>query len=125
MDLLVVRLLLAVIVAAAGLTIVGVARAGASGRLRRNAWAGIRTPATLAGDDAWLAAHRAARPATETGGWVMIAAGLAVLATPFDPEWLLAVPMLAGAGGLLCVLVGARRGVLAARAVTGEGSPRS
>ncbi len=34
--------------------------AGASGRLRRNRWAGIRTPSTMRCDQAWVAGHRAA-----------------------------------------------------------------
>ncbi|WP_116951432.1 SdpI family protein [Jiangella endophytica] len=121
MELLGVRILLAAVIAAAGVAIIWMARAGASGRLRRNYWAGIRTPATLAGDDAWLAAHRAARPATEAGGWAAIVGGLVVFVTPADPEGLLAVPVLVGAGVLLVlVLIGARRGVVAARAVTSE-----
>ncbi|WP_053202750.1 SdpI family protein [Jiangella muralis] len=119
MELVGVRLLLAVIIAASGAAIVWMARAAASGRLRRNYWAGIRTSATLASDDAWLAAHRAARRATETGGWAAIVAALVVFVVPSDPEGLLAVPVLAGAGVLLVfVLIGARRGVLAARAVS-------
>jgi hypothetical protein len=32
----------------------------ASGRLRRNQWAGIRTPSTMRSDRAWVAGHRAA-----------------------------------------------------------------
>ncbi|SEE91508.1 SdpI family protein [Jiangella alba] len=123
MELFGVRLLLAAIVAASGAAIVWMARATASGRLRRNYWAGIRTQATLASDDAWLAAHRAARPATEAGGWAAVVAALAVFVVPADPEGLLAVPVLAGVGVLLVlVLVGARRGVVAARSV-GDDAP--
>lgn len=32
----------------------------ANGRLPRNQWAGIRTPATMRSDQAWMAGHRAA-----------------------------------------------------------------
>lgn len=121
MELLGVRVLLAAVMAAAGGAVVWTARAAASGRLRRNYWAGIRTSATLAGDDAWLAAHRAARAATETGGWAAVVGGLVVFVTPAEPEGLLAVPVLAGAVALLVfVLIGARRGIVAARAVSGE-----
>jgi hypothetical protein len=40
--------------------LIGVDWAAASGRLRRNQWAGIRTPSTMRSDRAWVAGHRAA-----------------------------------------------------------------
>lgn len=36
----------------------------AAGRLPRNQWVGIRTPATMRGEAAWIAGHRAARRLT-------------------------------------------------------------
>jgi hypothetical protein len=40
--------------------LIGVDWAAATGRLRRNQWAGIRTPSTMRSDRAWVAGHRAA-----------------------------------------------------------------
>ncbi len=65
--------------AVGGAVLVWVARAGASGRLRRNELVGIRTQASLASDEAWAAAHRAGARWTEVGGWCGIAAGAATL----------------------------------------------
>jgi len=42
------------------IVLIGVDWAAASGRLRRNQWAGIRTPSTMRSDRAWVAGHRAA-----------------------------------------------------------------
>ncbi|MEH3075143.1 MAG: hypothetical protein PGN11_00450, partial [Quadrisphaera sp.] len=40
----------------------------AAGRLRRNRWVGVRTPATLAGDTGWRTGHAAARPWAAVAG---------------------------------------------------------
>lgn len=45
-----------------------VGRRGADGSLERNHVAGVRTSATLASDEAWDAAHRAASPMTRMTG---------------------------------------------------------
>lgn len=39
-----------------------VMRMAASGRLKRNSWAGIRMPATVTTDAAWVVAHKTALP---------------------------------------------------------------
>ncbi|MGN7702269.1 SdpI family protein [Cellulosimicrobium sp. 22601] len=65
---------LLLVLAGAGVLLVWCARATASGRLGRNQLAGIRTATTLASDDAWRTAHRAARPLSEAAGWVLVAA---------------------------------------------------
>jgi immunity protein, SdpI family len=48
------------------------------GKLRRNFWAGIRTPWTIASETVWERTHRLA-------GWLFVLAGLAGLATSFVP----------------------------------------
>lgn len=48
------------------------------GKLRRNFWAGIRTPWTLASDTVWERTHR-------LGGWLFVAAGLLGILTSFVP----------------------------------------
>lgn len=116
-DMLGAKLVLAAVMIAAGGVIVWTARAGASGRLKRNYWAGIRTRTTLASDDAWFAAHRAARPPVEAGGWAAAAAGVVVLFLPADPEALIPLTVIAGAVVMLAlIMVGAWRGVRAAKA---------
>lgn len=49
------------------------------GRLRPNAWAGIRTPYTRRTAENWYAAHRAAAPALIWSGVAVLASGLAFL----------------------------------------------
>lgn len=111
------KVVLAAVMIAAGGVIVWTARAAAAGRLERNYWAGIRTRTTLASDDAWLAAHRAARAPVEAGGWGAVAAGVVVLFMPADPEAAIPLTVIAGAVVMLAgVLVGAWRGVRAAKA---------
>lgn len=73
------HLVVGLTLAAGGAVIVWTARAGASGRLRRNELVGIRTAATLASDEAWAAAHRAGARRTEIGGWCAIATGVSAL----------------------------------------------
>lgn len=77
---LVARLVVSVVMLAAGVLLVWMARAAASGRLRRNQLAGIRTRSTMASDEAWRAAHvRARRPTTLAGVVSMASAALALL----------------------------------------------
>ncbi|WP_251153012.1 SdpI family protein [Cellulosimicrobium sp. Marseille-Q4280] len=70
----IVDVVLLLVLAGAGILLVWCARATASGRVGRNQVAGIRTATTLASDDAWRTAHRAARPLSEAAGWVLVAA---------------------------------------------------
>lgn len=48
------------------------------GKLRRNFWAGIRTPWTLASETVWERTHR-------LGGWLFVAAGFVGILTSFIP----------------------------------------
>ena len=75
----VVRIVLLVVLVGAGVLIVWMARATASGRLKRNQFAGIRLPSTMASDSAWLAAHVRAKRPTEIAGFTAIATGVFAL----------------------------------------------
>ncbi len=93
---------LLVLMVGVGILLIWMARATASGRLKRNHIAGIRLPSTMDSDEAWSAAHvRASRPIF-WAGTVSIATG--VLATlPFpDPVPFLAVVI--GCAGLLALM---------------------
>ena len=79
------RVMTAAVLAIAGLTLAWVAFAAASGKLGRNSLAGIRIPATLASDEAWLVAHQRSRSHTVAAGIIAIVGGL-VLLTPM-PMW--------------------------------------
>ena len=68
-----------VVMVGSGVLIMWMARATASGRLKRNALAGIRIPSTMASDEAWQAAHIRAKRPTMLGGWASIASGFVAL----------------------------------------------
>jgi uncharacterized membrane protein len=112
-DELVLRIVLLVVMVGSGALLVWMARAAAAGRLKRNQFAGIRLPSTMASDEAWLAAHMRAKRSTSLAGFAAIASGLvALLPVP--------VPVLGTAGIVGCVamlgyvLHGARVGSRAA-----------
>lgn len=114
----------------AGLAVITVAVRTADGRLGRGRAAGIRTAATMASDEAWLAAHQKGERGTKLGGVLFILAGLAPLvfglplvaagsggAESFMTWW--AVLLMGGTcAAMLAVLVAAVAGHRAARAVT-------
>jgi hypothetical protein len=54
----------------------GTTAAAASGRLRRNAWAGIRLGSTGVSDAAWLAGHQAALPTGRVTGLASLVLGM-------------------------------------------------
>ncbi|WP_243226802.1 SdpI family protein [Microbacterium sp. CIAB417] len=112
-----VRIVLLVLMVGAGILIIWMARATASGRLMRNAVAGIRVPSTMASEEAWLAAHIRAKRPTTFGGVASIASGLVALLPV--PETMLAASVLVGCGVMLAfVLYGARVGSRAAAEVS-------
>lgn len=120
-ELLLFKVILAVTLTGAGAAQIWLAWATASGRLGRNQVAGIRTPATLASDEAWIAAHRASRSATTTSGWCAIATGLVGVTIP--SFLLLAIEAFVGTTlALVIMVVGTRRGVRAARQVAESGA---
>jgi hypothetical protein len=67
----------ALLVLAAALLVVAVL--GARGRLRRNPWAGVRTRASLASDEAFALANRVAAAPLGAAGVVAAVGGAAVL----------------------------------------------
>lgn len=112
-EMLAVRLLLFAVMLAAGALIIWTARATASGRLRRNQMAGIRTPSTMANDDAWLAAHVRAKRPTMLAGYTSMASGVFAL-LPVSPA-VMSAGVLAGSVAMVgLVLHGARVGGRAA-----------
>ena len=110
-----IRILLAVVMVVSGCLMIWMALAAASGRLKRNAIAGIRTSVTMASDEAWLAAHSRAKQATIWGGIAGVVAGLGAL-LPVPSAGLAAI-VLAGCAAMLgFVLYGAVVGSRAAAA---------
>ncbi|WP_127784511.1 SdpI family protein [Rhodococcus sp. X156] len=102
-----VALVLAVLLVVAALALAAVALAGLLQRLPRNRWAGVRTPASLASDDAFRVANKvAAAPMLAAAAFCAVGAG-ALLGLD---GWLRPVAVLvavaaalvtAGAGGAL------------------------
>lgn len=110
------RLVLLVVMGGSGVLILRMASAAASGRLRRNQIAGIRTPSTLVSDKAWLTAHRRAEPPTRWAGWCAIAGGL-VAVVPVPLPVLCGVAVASCLGMVAFALHGASVGGKAARAL--------
>ena len=109
MEDLIARLVLLIVMVGAGILLVWSARAAASGRLKRNQFAGIRTSRTLSSDAAWQAAHVRAQRPTVLAGVAGVATGLVAL-LPVGVETV-GIAVLAGAAVMLTlVLYGARVG---------------
>lgn len=108
------RIVLFLLMVGSGILMLWLARAAASGRLKRNQAAGIRLPSTLASDEAWLVAHRAAERPTQIAGWCAIVGAVpALLPVPLPA---VVVAVLIGTLALLgFVLYGATLGSRAAR----------
>lgn len=107
------RIVLFVVMVGPGALLSWMARAAASGRLKRNQFVGIRLPSTMASDEAWLAAHVRAKRATSLAGFAALVSGLVALLPVPMPVVVIAV--LVGCGAILgFVLHGARVGTRAA-----------
>lgn len=109
-----VRIALLIAMVGAGILMIWMARAAASGRLKRNPIAGIRVSSTMVSDEAWLAAHVRAKRATMCAGFSAMASGLVALLPV--PAPVLAAVVLAGCAamigfGLYGAWVGARAAV--------------
>ncbi|MEM7338392.1 MAG: SdpI family protein [Actinomycetota bacterium] len=65
----------AAVLVAAGIGVYVIAARTASGRIGRNNYAGIRTPATMSSDEAWLAGHEAGEAFAKWGGLVAVITG--------------------------------------------------
>ena len=68
------------------------------GKLRRNFWAGIRTPWTLASDVVWERTHR-------LGGWLFVLVGFIGLITSFFPPLRLIIGLLVPLVVVIIILV--------------------
>lgn len=111
------RIVLLVTMGGAGALLIWMARAAASGKLKRNSLAGIRTPSTMASDEAWLAAHERSKGATLLTGYLSVAIGVISL-VPMPPS-ALGIMVLAGAALMVIVMMwGTRVGTKAALAAT-------
>lgn len=124
-----------IVLIGAGLLIRELAVRGADGRLQRNRIAGLRSPASLASDEAWLVAHEAGLVDTVRGGSVAIWSAIAAVVV----AWLLAalgsldaegvvmawtVILLAGVVAMsVLVLRGFIHGNRAAKAVASDAKP--
>jgi uncharacterized membrane protein len=64
----------------AGSVMAAVGWLGSNGKLRRNHWAGIRLPSTMASDDAWTAAHDEGGRWLAGGGGLVAVIGLLLIA---------------------------------------------
>ncbi|MFD0903616.1 SdpI family protein [Actinomadura sediminis] len=90
-----------VMIAAAGVLVAVVGRLTATGRIGRNAFAGIRTRRSMADDESWAIVHRAAQPWMIAGGAVMVLTGGVAAAVPGEA----AAAIVVGAGvGVAVVL---------------------
>ncbi|MFT4127026.1 MAG: SdpI family protein [Gordonia sp. (in: high G+C Gram-positive bacteria)] len=79
--------------------IVGVS--GLRGTLRRNRWLGVRTPATLASEEAFRLANRVAAPGTLGSALVLVGGGLLTLG--IDGTWSVLFGVVALLAGLAIV----------------------
>ncbi len=91
---------LGVLMIVSGGLLVGVGWAAATGRLRRNWFAGIRTTASMSSDEAWDACHRAGGRLMAAGGVASAVCGLPLLLRPSNAVGLAFVIV-----GLVAVLV--------------------
>ncbi|MCI2956832.1 SdpI family protein [Agromyces atrinae] len=110
------RIIVGLVMIAAGVLVIWLARATASGRVGRNDIAGIRTPSTMATDDAWLAAHiRAKRPTIFAGVASLVTGAAALLPLPTP---VVGIGVVAGAGVMIAFVIhGSVVGTAAAREV--------
>jgi SdpI/YfhL protein family len=86
--------------------------AAASGRLRRNHWAGIRIPSTMRSDQAWVAGHRAALRLTP----LHLLIGVALLVAVFCAPTVGSVHVVGIGGAAAFILVALLTAVIAGRA---------
>lgn len=116
---LIARIVLVIAMAGGGALLLWLAHATASGKVRRNFFAGIRLASTLASDEAWLAGHRAAKSPTIAAAWCGIVSGL-VAVTPVTAEVYVGA-VLVGCVAMLALILHAAR--LANRAAKRIGQP--
>lgn len=89
-----------------GSLIVAVGRAARRGMLSPNAWAGIRTHATMASYEAWYTAHEAGGKWISIGGWIITIGGMLLVVVRPEDDTAARVALLATAIGTATVLYG-------------------
>ncbi|MDE0573377.1 SdpI family protein [Demequina sp. B12] len=108
------------LVAVAGTVSIVIAHRAATGVLGRNDFVGLRTQATLASDEAWVAGHRAGYSLAVLSGLALALSGVAALVWPATVTW--AIFLCGGAVVSMVLLIAANsRAAKAARAVTPDG----
>ncbi|TXG92421.1 hypothetical protein DW322_05085 [Rhodococcus rhodnii] len=113
---LVVSVLLFVLAVAVGT----VAVLGLTGRLPRNRWAGVRTPAALASDDAFSLANKVAAPTLLAGSLLLVLGGLGGIL--IGGGFGIAVVVVGILGALLTTAAGGTIGAKASAALPAEDS---
>jgi hypothetical protein len=113
--------LLAMVPVLAGLVVTAVGLLGHRERLRRNRFLGVRTAATLRGEDTFRLANKVAAPPTVVAGLVGVLGGLAALLMPTTGGLVAAVVI--ATAGLLAITAGA--GVLGHRAALALPEPKA
>jgi hypothetical protein len=104
-----------VLMVVVALALAGVGAAGALGRLPRNRFAGVRTPASLASVEAFRVANRAAAPAVLAGALVVLLGAMAPAAFGGGAGTLVALGCVVV--GFVAVAAGGVAGTRAAAAV--------
>ena len=107
--------LVGLLLVVAGAALLWTAWTGSQRRLRRNWFVGIRTRATMRSDQAWAAAHEEAAGPLGVGAGFTALAGLAVLVSGLDDPIGITATFVGVGVALVSVLVGARKGIAAAR----------
>ncbi len=110
-----------VVLLGAGAALLTVGLLGWRGRLPRNRFAGIRTPATLRSDTAFAAANRVAAPPVLAAGAICATAG--ALALGADGALLTVIVAVAGAGTVALLIAGGLLGHRVAAAVQSPPAP--
>lgn len=116
---LVPRLIIGTLLVLVGLALLAVAVLGARGRLPRNRWAGVRTPASLRSDAAFRIANRVAAAPLGAAGGVGVAGGVVTLVGPVGAVSVVVVAV----AGLGVVVLGGVGGMLGQRAATALPEP--
>ncbi|MBK5239377.1 MAG: SdpI family protein [Actinomycetales bacterium] len=103
---------------AVDIVLVVIMRMAALGRLKRNSWAGIRLPATISSDAAWVLAHKTALPYIWVTASVNAVLSVTVLLTGAPANLMtLVLTSLALIVLVSGLIYGSSRGVRAARAL--------
>ena len=114
-------LFLGVVMIGSGVLIAVVNNRAADGRIGVNTVAGIRTKQTMASEEAWQAAHQAAKPWNQFGALMSIVTGFVVIGLSSSAVALFTVLFVGVALMLIAVVAGAVVGHRTAREVNTRG----